>query len=202
LSIKSAIKYFKNKIMYTVFYYQWVRSIKFKILSNAKMYGYKPKLIQPVLFRGLGEINIGKNVYIGIAGNPYYFSTYGYIEVRNSTSKVRIGNNVGINNNFSIICNRTNIEIGNNCSIGANVTIIDSDFHSLNPAKRLKNIEGENKSVIIGDNVFIGNNVSINKGVKIGSNSVIGAKSVVLKEIPPNVIAGGVPCDIIKKIDK
>ncbi len=37
-------------------------------------------------------------------------------------------------------------------------------------------------------------------GVIIGDNSIIGAGSVVTKDIPPNVVAVGNPCKIIKEI--
>ena len=37
-------------------------------------------------------------------------------------------------------------------------------------------------------------------GVTIGDNTVIGAGSVVTKDIPPNVIAVGVPCRVLREI--
>ncbi|HHH7531048.1 TPA: galactoside O-acetyltransferase, partial [Escherichia coli] len=35
----------------------------------------------------------------------------------------------------------------------------------------------------------------------IGDNSVIGAGSIVTKDIPPNVVAAGVPCRVIREIN-
>ena len=52
--------------------------------------------------------------------------------------------------------------------------------------------------MIIEDNVWIGVNTTILKGVTIGENSIIGANSLVVKDIPPNVIAGGNPCKVLK----
>ena len=52
----------------------------------------------------------------------------------------------------------------------------------------------------IGENVFIRDNVTILKGVTIGDNLVIGTGSVVVKDIPANVIAAGLPCRVIKDI--
>jgi len=38
------------------------------------------------------------------------------------------------------------------------------------------------------------------KGIYIGDNSIIAAGAVVTKDVPPNVIVGGVPAKIIKEI--
>ena len=56
--------------------------------------------------------------------------------------------------------------------------------------------------VIIGENVRIESRVIILKGVTIGDNTVIGAGSVVTKDIPSGVLAVGVPCKVIKQIDR
>jgi acetyltransferase-like isoleucine patch superfamily enzyme len=57
---------------------------------------------------------------------------------------------------------------------------------------------GIRSHVSIGDYCFIGVNVTILPGVTIGSNSIVGAGSLVNKDIPPNCIAVGNPCKVIK----
>lgn len=52
----------------------------------------------------------------------------------------------------------------------------------------------------IGHRVWIGGGVTINQGVTIGDDSIVGAGSVVTKDVPPNVIAAGVPCRVIRPI--
>ncbi len=52
---------------------------------------------------------------------------------------------------------------------------------------------------IIGNDVWIGQNVTIMPGVHIGNGAIIAANSVVAKDIPDYHIAGGNPCNIIKK---
>lgn len=47
----------------------------------------------------------------------------------------------------------------------------------------------------------IGANVTLLPGVRIGSGSLIGAGSLVTKDIPPGVIAAGVPAKVIREID-
>lgn len=50
----------------------------------------------------------------------------------------------------------------------------------------------------IGNNVSLGANVTIVGPVRIGDNVTIGAGSVVVKDIPDNCMAAGVPAKVIK----
>ncbi len=104
--------------------------------------------------------------------------------------------NIGSNCGFSgtVIGCAQHIKIGNNVRCGANTMITDSDWHSEDPRT------GNDKPVIIDDNVWLGYGVKVLKGVHIGENTLIGAGSVVTKDIPANVIAAGNPCKIIKEI--
>jgi acetyltransferase-like isoleucine patch superfamily enzyme len=42
--------------------------------------------------------------------------------------------------------------------------------------------------------------VTVTRGVTIGDNSVIAAGAVVTKNVPANVVAGGVPAKVIKHL--
>ena len=116
------------------------------------------------------------------------------ISASNNNDTISIGKNCGFSG-VSIWCFKS-ISIGNNVRIGANSIIMDGDAHQDDPRA------GENKSVIIEDNVWIGANVMVLKGVTIGHNSIIGAGSVVTKDIPINVVAAGNPCKVIKQLDE
>jgi acetyltransferase-like isoleucine patch superfamily enzyme len=113
-------------------------------------------------------------------------------------AELRIGNETGFSG-VSIGC-AEKITIGNDCLIGANVLITDSDWHPVNPTMRKKSEPIKTKPVKIGNNVFIGVNSIVLKGSEIGNNSVIGAGSVVSGIIPPDVIAAGNPCKVIKTL--
>lgn len=181
------------------FLYSKFRILKFKILSTNTCIG-SPILHTPLLSEGKGTISIAKNVHIGYPTSPSYFSSYVYLEARKSTSKIYIGDNVWFNNSCTIICDGSEIHIGSNCLFGTGLNIFDSDFHKTEINERNSG-DHISKPVIIGNNVFTGFNVTILKGVSIGDNSVISAGSVVTSDIPENVIAGGIPAKILKKID-
>jgi len=184
---------------FSLFFFQFPRVLKYKLLSNCKNISGKPKTHQPTQFLGKGSISFGKNVKLGFHPSPNFYNGYGYIDARKKQSRITIGNDVWINNCFVLISEGEGIAIGQKTIIGLNVEITDSDFHDLHPAKRIGGTPKTSK-VHIGENVFIGSNVKILKGVSIGDNTVIANSSVVTKSIPANVIAGGYPCSVIKNI--
>lgn len=190
----------KTKNILGYYLFQYMRILKYKLLSNCQTVIGKPKYNQPTLLLGQGTIIFGKNVNLGVRTSPHLYSGYGYIEARKTHSKIIIGDDVWINNNFMIVSEGEGIEINEKTLIGFNVEITDSDFHDLHPTRRMSGTPKTAK-VTIGKNVFIGSNVKILKGVTIGDNSVIANSSVVIKSIPANVIAGGYPCKVIKQLD-
>ena len=56
------------------------------------------------------------------------------------------------------------------------------------------------KTVIVERFAYLGGNVTVCGGVTIGRCSVIGAGSVVTRDIPPGMVAFGVPCRPIRPI--
>lgn len=140
---------------------------------------------------------IGSNVSVG---NPF-ICDYG----RN----IYIGDNVSINMNCTFIdCNK--ITIGNNVLIASNVQIYTS-AHPIELDERLIPdwtpdsekyfCETFAIPITIEDGCWIGGGVIILPGVTIGAGSVIGAGSIVTKNIPPNSLAVGSPCRVIRTIN-
>ena len=82
--------------------------------------------------------------------------------------------------------------------VAPNVTI-STGTHPILPELRVKTYQ-YNLPVTIKDGVWIGAGAIILPGVTIGENSVIGAGSVVTKDIPPNVVAVGCPCRVLREI--
>jgi acetyltransferase-like isoleucine patch superfamily enzyme len=113
------------------------------------------------------------------------------ISTHHQDARIEIGDNCGFSG--TSIGAAIEIKIGNNVLVGANSIITDFDWHS-------ERSNTSPKPVRIHDNVWIGLNCTVLKGVTIGENSVIGANSLVVKDIPANVIAGGIPCKVIKPL--
>ena len=107
-------------------------------------------------------------------------------------SVIQIGNDCGFSG--TVIGCFSKIEIGDNVKCGANTLITDGDWHTDDPRSTAP------RPIQIGNNVWLGVNVTVLKGVTIGENSLIGAGSIVTKNIPPNVIAAGNPCVVIRAI--
>ena len=133
------------------------------------------------LMKGIGEkCNILESVVIS---NP---------------DKVSLGKRVSIHQ-FCYLDGQGEIEIGNDVAIANHVKILTSDHVFKNNDVAIKDQGIEIDKITIKDNVWIGAGVTILKGVVIGENSIIGAQSLVNKNIPPNVIAAGVPCKVVKE---
>jgi acetyltransferase-like isoleucine patch superfamily enzyme len=134
-------------------------------------------------------------------GNASSLYTISRIRTYTPTAKIYIGSNTGMNG-VSITSRTKSIYIGSNCRIAPNTVIVDSDYHSMIPPEsRLQNPGFEfDKDVVINENVWIGMRSIILKGVTIGKNSVIAAGSVVVKDIPEDCLAAGVPAIVVKKL--
>ncbi|SOE58765.1 maltose O-acetyltransferase [Fibrobacter sp. UWT3] len=170
----------------------------YKCISTAKPEG-KFRSVAPVLCEGKGRVSVGEGTVFGFMEDAGFWTSYEFLNPRNVDSKISIGKNCQICNRFTAVSEGEGIEIGDNVLVGSSVTVLDSDFHEIDPSRR---IDGNPKTgkVVIGDNVWIGDRVMILKGTTIGKNSVVAAGAVVSGEFPANVVIGGVPARVIREI--
>ena len=190
-------KFFKKIFFKTT---QGLRIYFYRILSSATIQGESPNLRQPMQTIGRGTIEFESGVNIGFFPSPFFFTSHAYLEVRNQSSKIYIGQDTSINNGFVAIAEHTHIKIGARVLIGTNVEIIDSDFHGINLIDRNASKPEWAKPVVVEDDVFLGSNVRICKGVTISAGSVIANGSIVTQNIPAGVIAAGNPATVLRSI--
>jgi acetyltransferase-like isoleucine patch superfamily enzyme len=110
---------------------------------------------------------------------------------------IEVGDNFYANFNLTIL-DANKVVIGDNVFIAPNVGLHTSG-HPLDARRRNAGLEYA-WPITIGHNVWIGAGVNVMPGVRIGDNSVIGAGSVVTRDVPPNVVAAGVPCRVMRSI--
>ncbi len=109
---------------------------------------------------------------------------------------LKIGENVFINAGCRFQ-DQGGITIGDGTLIGHNVVLATIN-HDLDPAHRNDNLPAP---IVIGKNVWIGANATVLPGVTIGDNAVIAAGAVVTKDVPADVVVGGVPAKVIRHIE-
>ncbi len=108
---------------------------------------------------------------------------------------ITVGKNVFINSGCRFQ-DQGGITIGDGSQIGHNVVLATLN-HEEDPAHRCKT---HSAPIVIGKNVWIGANVTVVPGVTIGDGAIIAAGAVVTKDVPANVVVGGVPAKIIRTI--
>lgn len=130
---------------------------------------------------------IGENCYI----EPPFHANFG-------GKHVHFGKNVYANFNFTCV-DDTDIFVGDFTMFGPNVTLATAG-HPIMPELRKKAYQ-YNMPIHIGKNCWLGAGVVVLPGISMGDNSVIGAGSVVTKDVPPNVVAVGNPCRVLREIN-
>lgn len=99
------------------------------------------------------------------------------------------------------------VTIGDNVFFGPNCSVV-TPVHPFLPNERMikQRPDGSvyddeyGKPIVIGSNCWLASNVTVVGGVTIGEGCVIGAGSVVTRDIPPNSLAVGNPCRVIREI--
>lgn len=120
---------------------------------------------------------------------PPFYTDYG--------QNISVGRNVFINGGCQFQ-DQGGIEIGDGALIGHSVVLAtlnhDEDpelRHLLHPAP-----------IRIGAQVWIGAHATICPGVTIGEGSIIAAGAVVTRDVPPGVVAGGVPARVLRPVHR
>lgn len=117
--------------------------------------------------------------------------------------QLKVGNNVGISwQNEIFVGDR--IEIGDNVRLAVKVRLVGYPGHPVDPAARARGepeTDDQVGSIIIEDDVWLAAGVTVMGGVTIGEGTIVATGSVVTKDLPPGVLAGGIPAKTIKSLD-
>jgi acetyltransferase-like isoleucine patch superfamily enzyme len=136
-----------------------------------------------IIWKEITEKELGVNTIVSL---PF--------QINIGTSTV-IGKNVFINSDCTFL-DLGGITIENDVLIGPKVSLL-TEGHPVEPEKRKALFT---KPIQIKRNVWIGAGAIILPGVTVGENSIIAAGAVVSKNVPDNVIVGGIPARILKNL--
>lgn len=180
-------------------------------LSGARLGRGVCVLGRPYIAVGGGKLSIGDHFYMtnGDGVNPLCGGDRGAIYAEPGAS-IAIGSHVGMSSTRLWIAR--SLTIGRNVSIGAGVLIIDTDCHPKDFRLRRHDAPARFSAqelheataaapIVIEDDVWIGAGATVLKGVTIGARTIVGAGSVVTRSLPPDSIAAGNPCRVIRKRD-
>lgn len=165
----------------------------FIIDSSAKLHVSGRLRLNTNCFQENGRITnlrLDENSWLKVKGNFDIF--YGGDIICFAGGELELGSGF-CNSNLILRCTKK-ISIGEDVAISHNVTIMDSDAHEI-----IGNKHAKTQSVKIGNHVWIGSGAKILKGVTIGDGAIIAAGAVVVRDVPENCLAAGVPAQIVKQ---
>ena len=108
-------------------------------------------------------------------------------------NKVRIGKNVVVMNN-SLFMAAGGITIEDDVMVAANVHLISKIYDLYDHALLTC------KPIHLKRNCWIGAGATILPGVTVGENAVVAAGAVVTKDVEENIVVGGNPAKLIKRL--
>ena len=152
-------------------------------------------------YRG-SRIELGAGVVLRSwrSSNPLAPNHAVVLATRSASAVLTIGPGSGLTGVTVVAEER--VEIGERVFVGANTTIVDTNFHPLDPdVRRATPSAGQHRPVRIEDDVFIGMNALILKGVTIGQGAVVGAGSVVVRDVPAYAVVSGNPAVVVRQME-
>ncbi|MEM7425726.1 MAG: acyltransferase [Pseudomonadota bacterium] len=147
----------------------------------------------------LGPIDISVGARTRISGQ----TTFSARAAGPARPRLEIGSNVDVGWQTTIATGSL-VRLGDNVRIAGRAFLAGYPGHPLNAEDRARGLpetEDQVGDIVLEDDVWLATGVTVSAGVTIGRGSVVAAGSVVTKDIPPGVLAAGVPAKVIRQID-
>ncbi|HHX59010.1 MAG TPA: acetyltransferase [Candidatus Moranbacteria bacterium] len=144
------------------------------------------------LICAIGDPYVRQTIVKKVAPLGFLFANIVHPSVKRSPYiSMGCGNIIGVSSIMTV-----NITIGNHNIINHNCTIAHDVF--IGNYCNIFSAANLSGNVVLHDLVSIGTNAAIVQGISIGEGTIIGAGSVVVRHLPPNCTAVGVPARPIK----
>ena len=111
---------------------------------------------------------------------------------------VRLGNHVGIGPHCEI---STDLILGNHVLVASFVSFLARDAHSayIPGTTMFDSPRGDQRCIVVEDDVWIGQGAIILSGVTIGRGSIIAAGAIVTRDVPRYSIVATQPSGVVKQ---
>ena len=142
----------------------------------------------PAQIRALFGALTGKAIDESFSLFPPFYTDFG--------KNIAVGKGVFINSGCHFQ-DQGGISIDDGALIGHNVVLATLN-HDLSPRNRQ---DLHPAPIAIGKNAWIGANATILPGVTVGDGAIVAAGAVVTRNVEKNTIVGGVPANLLKRIE-
>lgn len=191
--------------------YSAFRSLQMLVTTATRLFWWTPLL--------KGRLNsVGKNLYL-YGGLPYITgplnidfgdncrvsgqTTFSGRSCARQTPELRVGSNIDIGW-MTTIAIGSKVVLGNNVRIAGRSLLAGYPGHPVDPEARAAGLPENDEQVgdiILEDDVWLATGVTVTANVRIGRGTIVAAGSVVTSDLPPMVLAGGIPAKVIRHLD-
>lgn len=174
----------------------WMRLYGCTVPSSCRIFA------TPHMMRMEGRAILGERVMLNSLGYLYRLGQeFRMVLATGKHGVIEIGDDCGFNG--TAIYAEKSVKIGKRVMIGGGSRIMDIDCHPVDAIPRRYAAEtNPARPIVIEDDAWLGAEVFVMPGVTIGKGSVIAARSVVTKDIPPMVVAAGIPAKVVRELGK
>lgn len=156
-----------------------------------RLYGGMPMVLGPI------EITLGSDCRVAGVLNMIGRAT------SKEPTRLIVGDNCDLGWAGAISVART-VRLGNNVRLAPGCILAGFPGHPIDAAARAAgapDTEDQIGDIILEDDVWLGTRVMVNAGVTIGRGTVVAQGSVVTKDLPPFVLAAGVPAVVKRQLE-
>jgi acetyltransferase-like isoleucine patch superfamily enzyme len=117
--------------------------------------------------------------------------------------RLSVGENCDIGWQTTIAVGRR-VQIGDNVRIAGRALLAGYPGHPVDAVARARgdaDTEEQIGDIVLEDDVWLATGVTVLAGVRIGRGVIVGAGSVVTHDLPPGVLAAGVPARVLRTIE-
>ena len=188
--IHQNIKTIWHELLRIFYYTPMFKSQLKQIPKQLLLYGGMPMI--------MGKLDIEIDEYSRISGA----TTFSGRSAAKTTPLLKIGKNCDIGWQTGISVG-SRVIIGDNVRLAGRSTLAGYPGHPLDAKRRAAGEpEGDHQvgDIILENDVWLATGVNVMSGVRIGKGTVVASGSVVTKDLPPNVLAGGIPAKVIRQL--